>query len=54
MAHLTCVCATKESINTALTEMKQRLRLIFLALAEIFLKDYDGEVFTEFRLRYSL
>jgi len=23
MAHLTCVCATKESINTALTEMKQ-------------------------------
>ena len=22
MAHLTCVCATKESINTALTEMK--------------------------------
>ena len=48
MAHLTCVCATKESINTALTEMKQAGIENILALRGDIPKDYDGEVFTEF------
>ena len=49
MAHLTCVCATKESINTALTEMKQAGIENILALRGDIPKDYDGEVFTEFQ-----
>ena len=51
MAHLTCVCATKESINTALTEMKQAGIENILALRGDIPKDYDGEVFTEFQLQ---
>ena len=53
MAHLTCVCATKESINTALTEMKQAGIENILALRGDIPKDYDGEVFTEFQHAFT-
>lgn len=48
IAHLTCVCADKESIKKALDEMKAAGIENILALRGDVPKDYDGEVFTDF------
>lgn len=48
IAHLTCVCADKESIKEALDEMKAAGIENILALRGDVPKDYDGGVFTDF------
>ena len=48
IAHLTCVCADKESIRKALTEMKSAGIENILALRGDVPKNYEGEVFTDF------
>lgn len=47
IAHLTCVCADKNSIKNALDEMKAAGIENILALRGDIPKDYNGEVFTE-------
>ena len=48
IAHLTCVCANKDSIRTALSEMKNAGIENILALRGDIPKNYDGQVFTDF------
>lgn len=48
IAHLTCVCADKETIRKALTEMKDAGIENILALRGDVPKNYEGEVFTDF------
>lgn len=48
IAHLTCVCASKESIKTALADMKNAGIENILALRGDIPKNYDGQVFAEF------
>ena len=48
IAHLTCVCASKEGIRNALAEMKSAGIENILALRGDIPKNYDGQVFTEF------
>lgn len=48
IAHLTCVCANKDSIRTALSEMKNAGIENILALRGYIPKNYDGQVFTDF------
>ena len=48
VAHLTCVCAEKDSIRAALDEMKTAGIENILALRGDIPKDFDGEVFTDF------
>ena len=48
IAHLTCVCANKDSIRTALFEMKNAGIENILALRGDIPKNYDGQVFTDF------
>ena len=48
IAHLTCVCASKEGIKTALADMKNAGRENILALRGDIPKNYDGQVFAEF------
>ena len=48
VAHLTCVCADRGSIGTALTEMQAAGIENILALRGDIPKDFDGEVFTDF------
>jgi len=48
IAHLTCVCASKEGIKTALADMKNAGIENILALRGDIPKNYDGQVFTEF------
>lgn len=48
IAHLTCVCASKEGIKTALADMKNAGIENILALCGDIPKNYDGQVFAEF------
>lgn len=48
IAHLTCVCASKEGIKTALADMKNAGIENILALHGDIPKNYDGQVFAEF------
>ena len=48
IAHLTCVCASKEGIKTALADMKNDGIENILALRGDIPKNYDGQVFAEF------
>ena len=48
IAHLTCVCASKEGIKTALDDMKNAGIENILALRGDIPKNYDGQVFAEF------
>lgn len=48
IAHLTCVCASKEGIKTALADMKTAGIENILALRGDIPKNYDGQVFAEF------
>ena len=48
IAHLTCVCASREGIRNALAEMKSAGIENILALRGDIPKNYDGQVFTEF------
>lgn len=48
IAHLTCVCASKEGIKTALADMKNAGIENILALRDDIPKNYDGQVFAEF------
>lgn len=48
IAHLTCVCANKEGIKTALDEMKSAGIENILALRGDIPNNYEGEVFTDF------
>ena len=48
IAHLTCVCASKEGIKTALADMKNAGIENILALRGYIPKNYDGQVFAEF------
>lgn len=48
IAHLTCVCASKEGIRTALADMKNAGIENILALRGDIPKNYDGQVFAEF------
>lgn len=48
IAHLTCVCASKEGIKTALADMKNAGIENILALRGDIQKNYDGQVFAEF------
>lgn len=48
IAHLTCVCASKEGIKTALADMKNANIENILALRGDIPKNYDGQVFAEF------
>ena len=48
IAHLTCVCASKEGIKTALADMKNAGIENILALRGDIPKNYDGQVFAEF------
>lgn len=48
IAHLTCVCASKEGIKTALADMKNAGIENILALRGDIPKSYDGQVFAEF------
>lgn len=48
IAHLTCVCASKEGIKTALADMKNASIENILALRGDIPKNYDGQVFAEF------
>ena len=48
IAHLTCVCASKEGIKTALADMKNAGIENILALRGDIPKNYDGQIFAEF------
>ncbi len=48
IAHLTCVCAGKDSIRQALSDMKASGIENILALRGDIPRDYEGEVFTDF------
>lgn len=48
IAHLTCVCASKDGIKNALAEMKIAGIENILALRGDIPKNYDGQVFAEF------
>lgn len=48
IAHLTCVCVSKEGIKTALADMKNAGIENILALRGDIPKNYDGQVFAEF------
>lgn len=48
IAHLTCVCASKEGIKTALADMKNAGIENILALRGDIPMNYDGQVFAEF------
>ena len=48
IAHLTCVCAGKDSIRQALSDMKAAGIENILALRGDIPRDYEGEVFTDF------
>ena len=48
IAHLTCVCASKEGIKTALADMKNAGIENILALRGDIPKNYDAQVFAEF------
>lgn len=48
IAHLTCVCSSKEGIKTALADMKNAGIENILALRGDIPKNYDGQVFAEF------
>ena len=48
IAHLTCVCASREGIKTALADMKNAGIENILALRGDKPKNYDGQVFAEF------
>lgn len=48
IAHLTCVCADKNSIKAALADMKEAGIENILALRGDIPKSYDGKVFTDF------
>lgn len=48
ISHLTCVCASKDSIQSALNEMKQAGIENILALRGDLPNNYEGEVFTDF------
>ena len=48
IAHLTCVCANREGIKAALSEMKNAGIENILALRGDIPKNYEGEVFTDF------
>ena len=48
IAHLTCVCAGKDSIRQALSDMKAASIENILALRGDIPRDYEGEVFTDF------
>lgn len=48
IAHLTCVCASRDGIMNALAEMKSAGIENILALRGDIPKNYDGQVFTEF------
>lgn len=48
IAHLTCVCASKEGIKTALADMKNAGIENILALRGDIPKNYDGQIFTDF------
>lgn len=48
IAHLTCVCASKDGIKNALAEMKSAGIENILALRGDIPKNYDGQVFAEF------
>lgn len=48
IAHLTCVCASREGIKTALADMKNAGIENILALRGDIPKNYDGQVFAEF------
>ena len=48
IAHLTCVCAGKDSIRQALSDMKAACIENILALRGDIPRDYEGEVFTDF------
>lgn len=48
IAHLTCVCANREGIKAALSELKSAGIENILALRGDIPKNYEGEVFTDF------
>lgn len=48
IAHLTCVCASRDGIKTALADMKNANIENILALRGDIPKNYDGQVFAEF------
>lgn len=48
IAHLTCVCADREGIKAALSELKSAGIENILALRGDIPKNYEGEVFTDF------
>lgn len=48
IAHLTCVCASKDSILKAIQEMKEAGIQNILALRGDLPKNYEGKVFTDF------
>ena len=48
IAHITCVCAGKDSIRQALSDMKAAGIENILALRGDIPRDYEGEVFTDF------
>ena len=48
IAHLTCVCASRDGIKTALADMKNAGIENILALRGDIPKNYDGQVFAEF------
>lgn len=48
IAHLTCVCASRDGIRNALAEMKKAGIENILALRGDIPKNYEGQVFTEF------
>lgn len=48
IAHLTCVCASRENITKALQEMKEAGIQNILALRGDLPKNYEGEIFTDF------
>ena len=48
IAHLTCVCASRDGIKSALVEMNNAGIENILALRGDIPKNYDGQVFTEF------
>lgn len=48
IAHLTCVCASKEGIKTAVADMNNAGIENILALRGDIPKNYDGQVFAEF------
>ena len=48
IAHLTCVCATKESIGQALSQMQEAGIENILALRGDIPRDFEGDAFTDF------